>query len=133
MGWPDSPTPAHPSQLTPPSPCPPPNLPLPHCLRVSSVSGRTGALEHKRVSTPLILHFNGPAKVIFEREWTLPWDATSGKTPVLLLIEGLRRGKSQRERREATARFEKNVTFLNPWLRRVDGQGPLRYSCDVPW
>ena len=98
MSWPDSPTPAHPSQLTPPSPCPPPNLPLTHCLRVSSVSGRAGALEHKRVSTPLILHFNGPAKVIFEREWTLPWDATSGKTPVLLLIEGLRRGKSQRER-----------------------------------
>ena len=98
-----------------------------------SVSRRNGAVEHTHVSTPLVLHFNGPAKVIFEREWTLPWDATAGKTPVLHLIEGLRKGRSPAERRDAMRAFDRNATFLDPWLRRVPGQGPLRYSCDIPW
>ena len=100
-----------------------------------SASGRTGRLAHRQAgSTPLILHFNGPAKVIFEREWGLPqWDAAAGKTPVLHLVEGLRKGMSAHQRRAATAAFDRNVTFLDPWLQRTDGQGPLRYSCDVPW
>lgn len=99
-----------------------------------SLEWRTGRLMHTSVGTPLILHFNGPAKVIFEKEWTIPqWDATAGKTPVLHLLEGLRKGKSKHERRAAIAAFDRNVTFLDPWLQHTEGQGPLRYSCDVPW
>lgn len=98
-----------------------------------AVSKWSGLVEHVHQSTPLVLHFNGPAKVIFEKEWGLPWDATAGKTPVRHLVEGIRNGMRQAKRREATERFERNVTFLDPWLRRVEGQGPLRFSCDVPW
>ena len=31
---------------------------------------------------PLVVHFNGPAKVSFEAEWRLPLDAIAGLTPV---------------------------------------------------
>ena len=96
----------------------------------------------------------------FEKEWGLPWDATAGKTPVLHLIEGLRRtaavglelssaacvrsstrvclpacaaGAASAEARNAALRaFERNVTFLDTWLRRQPGIGPLRFTCDVP-
>ena len=33
---------------------------------------------------PVVLHYNGPSKVIFEEGWKLPWDPKCGKTPVLL-------------------------------------------------
>ena len=94
--------------------------------------GPGGRLSHVGTGTPLVLHFNGPAKVIFEPHWGLPWDATAGKTPVLHLVEGLRKAMPPAARRAATAAFERNVTFLDPWLRRAPGIGPLRFTCDVP-
>ena len=82
---------------------------------------------------PLVVHFNGPAKVINEPEWGLPWDAKDGKTPVLHLVEGLRRARSLEARRAAASAFETNVTFVDTWLRKTPGIGPLRFTCDVPW
>jgi hypothetical protein len=96
-------------------------------------SGHDGKVSHSGVGTPLVVHFNGPAKVIFEPEWRLSWDATAGKTPVLSLVEGMRTARSEAQRRAATAAFEHNVTFLSPWLAKVEGMGPLRFSCEVPW
>ena len=32
----------------------------------------------------------------------------------------------------AVAAFERNVTFIDPWLQRAPSIGPLRFSCDVP-
>lgn len=93
---------------------------------------RAGEISREGQVKPLILHFNGPAKVVFETRWGLPWDSTAGKTPVLLLIEGMRKTRSSTQRRAATAAFEHNVTFLDPWLRKAPTIGPLRYSCDVP-
>jgi hypothetical protein len=48
--------------------------------------GPNGALRRNGNGgvTPLVVHFNGPAKVIFESQWTLPWDASgshSARTP----------------------------------------------------
>lgn len=95
----------------------------------------SGEATHKSLSHhPLVLHFNGPAKVIFEREWQLSqWDPTDGQTPVLHLIQSIRAAKSVPERRAIARAYERNVTFLDPWLRRTEGQGPLRFSCDIPW
>ena len=92
-----------------------------------------GRVVRRGGGRPLVMHFNGPAKVIFEREWGLPWDATAGKTPVLHLVEGLRKKFRAPSRRAAISAFEANTTFLDTWLRRVPGMGPLRYSCDIPW
>ena len=33
--------------------------------------------------------------------------------------------------RDGTARTA--GTRARPWLQQTEGQGPLRYSCDVPW
>lgn len=95
--------------------------------------GADGKLRRGR-NTPLVLHYNGPAKVIFEREWGLSahWDAQSGKTPVRLHVEGLRSGRAPAERAAAIEAFEQNVTFIDPWLQRASSIGPLRYSCEVP-
>ena len=80
-----------------------------------------------------MLHFNGPAKVVFEDKWQLPWDRDAGKTPVLHLVEGMRRPLGASHRRAAIAAFESNVTFLDTKLRRAPAFGPLRFTCDVPW
>ena len=89
---------------------------------------------HRGQQLPVVLHYNGPAKVVFEREWQLNgvWDAQSGKTPVLLHVEGLRAGQPAAARAAATAAFESNVTFIDPWLHRAPSIGPLRFTCDVP-
>ena len=97
------------------------------------LDGATGGAEKVGTGRPLVVHFNGPAKVVFEAQWELPWDATAGKTPVLQLVEGLRRSRSRAERRAAAMAFETNVTFIDPWLRRAPGIGPLRFGCEVPW
>ena len=95
-------------------------------------------------ATPLVLHYNGPSKVVFEREWQLSresaarttghpsWDPLSGKTPVLYHLEGLRRARTPAALTAAANAFEANVTLIDPWLRRASSIGPLRYSCDVP-
>ena len=84
-------------------------------------------------TTPLVLHYNGPAKVVFESSWGLShlWNPKSGKTPVLLHIEGLRAPHAAAARAEAMAAFEHNVTLVDPLLRKARGSGPLRYSCAV--
>ena len=98
-----------------------------------SIDRRDGnRVHHANENTPLVLHFNGPGKVVFEKEWGLPWDATAGKTPVLYVVEGLRAARRRDERRAAAASFERNVTFLDPWLRKQPGIGPLRFTCEVP-
>ena len=95
---------------------------------------RTGRLAR---ALPLVLHYNGPAKVVFEAAWRLdsarhhPWDPQSGKTPVLLHVEGLRRAHSAESRARAAAAFERDVTLVDPWLQRAEGVGPLRYTCAV--
>ena len=96
--------------------------------------GGGGRLAHRGVGTPLVLHFNGPAKVVFEKAWGLEaqWDATAGKTPVLHLLEGLRRAHDAPSRSAALAAFETNVTFLDTWLQRAPGIGPLGFTCEVP-
>ena len=97
--------------------------------------GASGKVASRRanMAAPVVIHFNGPAKVVFESEWQLPWDASAGKTPVLHLVEGLRRAASPAAHRAALSAFETNVTLLDTWLRRAPGIGPLRFTCDVPW
>ena len=72
--------------------------------------------------------------MVFEAAWGLEqqWDPHSGKTPVLLHLEGLRNGMPPEVRAAAVAAFERNVTFIDPWLQRAPSIGPLRFSCDVP-
>lgn len=79
-----------------------------------------------------MLHYNGPAKVVFEAGWGLPWDTTAGKTPVLHQIEGMRRAAGGPALRAAVDAFDANVTFTDRWLRRARDVGPLRFICDVP-
>ena len=47
--------------------------------------GADGRLR-RGAQTPVAMHYNGPAKVVFEAAWGLEqqWDPHSGKTPVLL-------------------------------------------------
>lgn len=97
-----------------------------------SFDARSGRVSHNSAGTPLILHFNGPAKVVFETQWGMPWDATAGKTPVLHVIEGMRRAASSHAKHAALVGFETNVTFLDTWLRKQPGIGPLRFTCAVP-
>ena len=95
--------------------------------------GTDGRLR-RGAQTPVAMHYNGPAKVVFEAAWGLEqqWDPHSGKTPVLLHLEGLRNGMPPEVRAAAVAAFERNVTFIDPWLQRAPSIGPLRFSCDVP-
>ena len=95
--------------------------------------GADGRLR-RGAQTPVAMHYNGPAKVVFEAAWGLEqqWDPHSGKTPVLLHLEGLRNGMPPEVRAAAVAAFERNVTFIDPWLQRAPSIGPLRFSCDVP-
>ena len=91
-------------------------------------------------ATPLVVHFNGPAKVIFEgsgggpsaRPWRLPWDAEAGRTPVAHMVAGIRGSFDAHTREAAVAAFERNVTFLDTHLQRAEPPGPLRSMCEVP-
>ena len=78
---------------------------------------------------PLVVHFNGPAKVSFEPEWKLPWDATAGLTPVRHLTNALCGALSASERAAARDAFRERVTFLSPTLARLD-MGPFNGTCD---
>ena len=80
---------------------------------------------------PVVVHFNGPAKVVFEREWRVPWDATAGRTPVAWLTDTVRSTFGAAAREAAARAFESNVTFLDPLFRRVTDVGPLHFSCET--
>ena len=89
-----------------------------------------GALHHASPpSKPLVVHFNGPAKVTFEGEWRVPWDATAGLTPVRHLTNALCGTLSRSRRAEARSSFEDRVTFLSPTLARLH-MGPFNLTCD---
>ena len=47
-------------------------------------------------------------------------------------VTALREAFDARSRAAAMAAFERNVTFLDPWLQRAPSVGPLRYSCELP-
>ena len=79
---------------------------------------------------PLVVHFNGPAKVSFEAEWRLPWDATAGLTPVRQLTNALGETLGAAQRAAARDAFRGSVTFLSPTLERLDMGGPLNLTCD---
>jgi hypothetical protein len=51
---------------------------------------------------------------------------------VLHLIEGMRKAAKPTARAAAVAAFETRVTFVDPWLRKVQGIGPMRFACEVP-
>ena len=78
---------------------------------------------------PLVIHFNGPAKVSFEAEWRLPWDATAGLTPVRHLTNALGKALGAAQRAAARDAFRDSVTFLSPTLTRLD-MGQLNLTCD---
>ena len=89
-----------------------------------------GRLVHSQPpARPLVVHFNGPAKVSFEAEWRLPWDATAGLTPVRQLTNALAKTLGAAERAAARDAFRDSVTFLSPTLERLD-MGPLNLTCD---
>ena len=69
------------------------------------------------------------AKVSFEPEWKLPWDATAGLTPVRHLTNALCGALSASERAAARDAFRERVTFLSPTLARLD-MGPFNGTCD---
>ena len=69
---------------------------------------------------PLVVHFNGPAKVIYEREWRLPWDETGGLTPIRHLRNSICRSFSAKQRADAEASFARHAVFLDPLFRKVD-------------
>ena len=93
-----------------------------------------GRLQHAATgSVPLVIHFNGGSKVEIEPEWTLPWNAAAGATPVRLLQQSIYASFDGRESARATAAFEARVAFLDTRLRRTRGIGPLNFSCQAHW
>ena len=79
---------------------------------------------------PMVVHFNGPAKVIFERDWGLPWDATSGRTPVSSLLMTQRAAFTKAAREAAINNFQTDVTFIDPMFRKVTESVPFRFQCE---
>lgn len=81
-------------------------------------------------NAPVVVHFNGPAKVFFENEWRLPWDATAGRTPVHALLETQAAAFTEIERNAAMQRFESDVIFFDHLFRRVPN-APFRFQCEA--
>mmetsp|Transcript_23898 Transcript_23898/g.59380 ORF Transcript_23898/g.59380 Transcript_23898/m.59380 type:complete len:792 (+) Transcript_23898:26-2401(+) len=91
-----------------------------------------GRIRNERSGTvPAVVHFNGPAKVVFESEWRLPWDAQAGHTPVHELLQTQAAAFSAAEREAAINRFETDVTFLDPLFRLVPDTAPFRFQCEA--
>ena len=78
---------------------------------------------------PLVVHFNGPAKVSYEEEWQLRWDANAGLTPLRHLTNALGRTLGVAKRAAARDAFGYAATFLSPTLARLD-MGPFNLTCD---
>lgn len=78
-------------------------------------------------ATPLVIHFNGPAKVVHEPEWGLPTWGSKQDQPKQLR-DSICAALSPAERAAADERFLTHATFLDPTFRRVAG-GPLNASC----
>jgi hypothetical protein len=80
-------------------------------------------------ATPLVIHFNGPAKVVHETEWGLPAWAGQQDQPKQLR-DAICAALSPAERAVADERFLTHATFLDPTFRRIaGGVGPLNASC----
>ena len=81
-------------------------------------------------STPLVLHFNGPAKVEYEKAWGVPALRVAGRFPIFAYVDAARASFAPAARAAAEARFA-DVTFLGPTLRRLPGEGAYNFTCGV--
>ena len=98
----------------------------PHALSAGRMHP-AGANYNRNHST--VVHLCGGAKVQFEREWNLPWDATAGRTPGSWLLELVRNRHRATTLATTVGRFAEDVTFLHPTLRRVDAGSTFGEMC----
>ena len=89
-----------------------------------------GRLHHRLSgATPLAVHFNGPAKVIFEPTWQLPWNAQGGRTPVASLLSAACDSFDAGAQAAAELSFAERVTVLDATFQRLDA-GALNFTCE---
>ena len=89
-----------------------------------------GRLRHRSSGAqPIAVNFNGPAKVVFEREWQLPWDTRGGRTPVACLLSAACGSFDQTAQAKAERAFGEQVTVLDATFKRLDA-GPLNLTCE---
>ena len=89
-----------------------------------------GKVQHKQSGArPIAVHFNGPAKVVFEPGWQLPWNSGGGRTPVACLLSAACASFDAAAQAAAERSFEERVTILDATFQRLDA-GPLNFTCD---
>ena len=89
-----------------------------------------GKVQHKQSGArPIAVHFNGPAKVVFEPGWQLPWNSGGGRTPVACLLGAACASFGAAAQLAAEDSFQERVTILDATFRRLDA-GPLNFTCD---
>eukprot|EP00964_Phaeocystis_antarctica_P053218 scaffold31215_cov49-Phaeocystis_antarctica.AAC.2 len=89
-----------------------------------------GRLRHRSSGAqPFAVHFNGPAKVTFETEWRLPWDAQGGRTPVACLLSAACTSFDKATQASAERGFGEQVAILDATFQRLDA-GPLNLTCE---